>query len=296
MSRRHEPPPALRVAPFSTADAAQHVTARALRSPAYQRLGRGARMLAGEEVTHGRRVQGFLAVLPSSTVLVERSAAWAHGVRLSDADDAVVVNVLPRGSARSRPHLQVRSQRLARADVQRTALGWATTPERTAADLLRTLPRDEAVVVVDALLRRTGTDPRRIGPVLDAAAAGRGVRAARAALALVDAGAESPRETLLRLALVDGGLPPPVVQHCVWHEGRCVARLDLSWPRVLVAAEYDGDHHRDRRTHSRDLARHNALRALGWVVVQVDARALARPEELVRLLGGLLASRADERV
>ena len=77
-------------------------------------------------------------------------------------------------------------------------------------------------------------------------------------------------------------------QHEVRDDGAFVARLDLAWPDRRVAVEYDGAHHRDPRQHSLDLARHNRLRALGWTVLQVDARVLARPQELFRQLAGLL--------
>jgi len=84
-------------------------------------------------------------------------------------------------------------------------------------------------------------------------------------------------------------LPPCVPQHEVWDAGGAfVARLDLAWPELRVAVEYDGDHHRDRTQHSRDLARHNRLRALGWTVLQVDAQLFDRPAELVRQLTTLL--------
>jgi very-short-patch-repair endonuclease len=48
-----------------------------------------------------------------------------------------------------------------------------------------------------------------------------------------------------------------------------------------VRAEYDGADHRTRHRHERDLARHNALRTLGWVVIQVDAAQLRHPGRVV---------------
>jgi len=45
-----------------------------------------------------------------------------------------------------------------------------------------------------------------------------------------------------------------------------------------VALEHDGWPHHDPARRSADLARHNALRAAGWVVIQVDARGFRRPE------------------
>lgn len=52
----------------------------------------------------------------------------------------------------------------------------------------------------------------------------RGIRRARIALDLVDPGAESPRETWLRLLLIRAGFPPPQTQIPVYDEyGQLVA-------------------------------------------------------------------------
>jgi len=71
-------------------------------------------------------------------------------------------------------------------------------------------------------------------------------------------------------------------------DGTFVARLDLAWPQLKVAVEYDGEHHRAREQYSRDLDRHNRLRLLGWTVIQVDAELLRRPERLVALVAAAL--------
>jgi very-short-patch-repair endonuclease len=49
-------------------------------------------------------------------------------------------------------------------------------------------------------------------------------------------------ESRLRLLVVLSGLPEPVTQHPV-QTLRGVYRLDLAWPSVRVALEYDGRHH-----------------------------------------------------
>lgn len=71
-----------------------------------------------------------------------------------------------------------------------------------------------------------------------------GIRRVRAALDMVDAGAESPRETRLRLVLVRGGLPPVTTQIPVADDrGRVVRRIDMGWPNWMVGVEYDGEQH-----------------------------------------------------
>jgi very-short-patch-repair endonuclease len=103
------------------------------------------------------------------------------------------------------------------------------------------------------------------------------VRAAAAALDLARLEVESPMETRLRLAIVFGGLPEPVVQYAVrTPQGRFVARLDLAYPEKRVGLEYDGDHHRDRETFRADAVRLNRLRLLDWSVLRFTADDVLR--------------------
>jgi uncharacterized protein DUF559 len=92
-------------------------------------------------------------------------------------------------------------------------------------------------------------------------------------LALVDAGAESPRETWLRLLLIRAGFPTPQTQIPVHDEyGQLVAVLDMGWEAVKLAVEYDGDHHRtDRRQFNKDIRRAEALNDLGWINIRITA-------------------------
>jgi hypothetical protein len=77
----------------------------------------------------------------------------------------------------------------------------------------------------------------------------------------MDGGAQSPKESWLRLILIDAGLPRPTTQIRVT-DGRIVAYLDMGWEQPMVALEYDGDHHRtDRRQYVSD--------RLGWRVIKV---------------------------
>lgn len=103
----------------------------------------------------------------------------------------------------------------------------------------------------------------------------RGLNLARHALALVRVGAESPRESLTRLLII-GALPEPMLQHEVCDAtGLFVARLDLSWPRLKLAVEYDGQHHTDPVQQERDRIRREKLRALGWHVIVITKDDLA---------------------
>ena len=109
------------------------------------------------------------------------------------------------------------------------------------------------------------------------------VTAARA-LELVRPGAESRPETLLRLLLVDDGLPEAELNVAVYSkDGEFLARVDMLYRAFRVAVEYDGDQHRpDQRQFDRDMGRLDDLAAQGWRVVRVGARSLFRdPQDAV---------------
>ncbi len=84
-------------------------------------------------------------------------------------------------------------------------------------------------------------------------------------------GAESPRESLLRLFLYDAGLPEAELNWDLRDErGRFVARLDLAYPWCRVGVEYDGRHHAaDAAQFARDADRWESIRACGWTLVRV---------------------------
>ncbi|WP_307873777.1 MULTISPECIES: DUF559 domain-containing protein [unclassified Frankia] len=106
-------------------------------------------------------------------------------------------------------------------------------------------------------------------------------------LADVDARAESPLESRLRLALADRGLRPAEVQFAVVDEvGRPVARADLAYPEQRLLVEADGavfhrDHAGDPQPLYRDRERQNALARLGWTVLRFTwSDVLTRPDDV----------------
>ena len=147
-----------------------------------------------------------------------------------------------------------------------------TSPARTALDIASRYPKDSAVASIDALAGATDLKSADVEMLAERYKGRRGIRAARAALELVDAGAESPRETWLRLLLIDAGFPRPQTQIPVYEFGRLIARVDMGWEDIKVAAEYEGDHHRiDRRRFNNDIRRLETLTDLDWIVVRVTA-------------------------
>jgi very-short-patch-repair endonuclease len=163
-----------------------------------------------------------------------------------------------------------------------------TTPEATALRLASALSHDAAVIAVDQLIATGIVDMSSIR-ALAAGARGPGSARARAVAADADGLAESPQETRLRLLMIRSGLPTPVAQHRIEHEGRFVARVDFAWPELKVAVEYDGLWHAGSRQFAKDRQRLNRLQAAGWRVVFVTAADLHRPEQLVARIAAALA-------
>lgn len=119
----------------------------------------------------------------------------------------------------------------------------------------------------------------------------RGTRQAEALLAIVDGGAESPSESMLRLLVVDHGFALPNVQHQVCDlDGTVRYRLDLAWPQLRIALEYDGyEAHLDRELA--DAARDEDLSRRGWLVLRVKAADLRDSRRLLDELRKAFARR-----
>ena len=202
-------------------------------------------------------------------VIAGVAASALHGAEWVDDNEPVEILVDER---RRQSGLIIRMDRLADDEVTTVADLPVTTTARTAFDLGRYQKRSAAIARLDALMRAApfSTDEvsmlmQRYGPV-------RGVRQLRDLLPLVDPGAASPRESWLRLLLIDNGFPIPETQIPVLDGGVPFAYLDMGWRHIQLAVEYDGDQHRtDRPQYVKDIRRHPKIEMRGWEVVRVIA-------------------------
>lgn len=146
-----------------------------------------------------------------------------------------------------------------------------TTPARTALDIACREPLGPAVAAIDALARATRFAMADATALAQRHRGKRGIRKAGGVFALVDPGAESPRETWLRLIIVKAGFPQPPTQISVFNEYRAiVAVLDMGWENLKIGVEYDGDHHRmTRRQINNDIRRAENINRLGWIHIRV---------------------------
>lgn len=202
-------------------------------------------------------------------VLAGVAASALHGARWVDRD--VPIELIGTHT-RSPAGLIVRRDALAEDDVAYVSGLPVTTAPRTLFDLGRRLPRDEAVARMDALLRTGQVVVADVLPLIDRHGPVRGVRALQAAMALTAVGVDSPRETWLRLALTDAGMPPEAVQIPVYEGSWMVAKIDMGWETYKVGVQYDGRHHQtDRETYVRDQRVLRACEAQDWKMIRVIA-------------------------
>ena len=219
------------------------------------------------------------------------AAAALHGAQWVDAGAPIE---LMAPNARRHPGLVVRNETLADDEITRVGRLPVTTPARTAYDLGRYLSRGQAIARMDALMHATLYSVEDVLLLAKRHPGARGLRRLRAALPYVDGGAASPKETWLRLLLIDAGLPAPTTQIPVIDGYRPVAFLDMGWEEFTVAAEYDGDQHRsDRRQYVKDIRRQEMVGELGWQVVRVVAED--RPRDVIDRVSAALRRRGYRR-
>lgn len=281
----HVLPESLRQAPFrgSEAVAAGLVNVNQLRGTACRRLFHDTYISADLPLDHRRWCQAAVLSVGPEAVVSGRSAAYLMGVDLlaDDHGDDVELTV-PHHSRVRTSGITVVHATLAPADVCQHEGIPVTSPERTAFDLARGLPRMDAVAAVDAVLHWHLTSLARVRDYLLASGTFRGRTQVAEVLRFVDPGAESPRESILRVTLVDGGLPRPETQISVYDaNGHLIGRVDMGYREHKVGLEYEGDHHRDRRTFQGDLARVNALQEAGWTIIRATMSDLRDPRALL---------------
>lgn len=211
-------------------------------------------------------------------LITGRAAAAIHGAQW--VRDDTPVELLMK-NYHTPPGIIARDDHFGYHDVVETEDMAVATIQRCAYDLGRHLPRRTALIHLDALARATGLAAEHVTPLIDRYKGARGVRRLRETLDLMDAGAQSPKESLLRLLLIDAGFPRPQTQIPVAdNSGEPFAYLDMGWEEAKIAVEYDGDHHRiDRRSYVWDERRLRRIRELGWLHIRVIAED--RPFDII---------------
>ncbi|GAA0986875.1 hypothetical protein GCM10009551_039090 [Nocardiopsis tropica] len=260
----------------------------------------GVRVRRGVQPDIGHLATAMLRLYPEST-LCGWTAARLHGHTM--AGSRTLVEVMGPRQIRRRGVI-CRMAALEPSEIVVDGALRYTSAVRTAIDLARYTPGDEAIAAMDQCLRvhgrpATATPPAWVRrPAMTTRAAiereldrrewWRGTRV-RAVLDEADGRAESPWESFARLTLHRVGLVTMVPQVPVF-DGAYY--LDLADPELKVAVEYDGAHHRSAQQHAHDAEKWNALQADGWRLIIVTAGPLAhRPDVLIRRVRAAMAER-----
>jgi very-short-patch-repair endonuclease len=259
-----------------------------LGGPLLRRVARDVVAPARHSLTYGDRVRATRLALPTDTVLCGTTAAWIHGVDQASAAQPVEVGARHGRRVRSVDGRTSRGRSFHPDDVQDSDWGLVTTPARTAYDLARDPVLLRSVPRLDALVRATTLSVADVWPVVERNPGARWITMVPRAFDLVDAGAESVRESMLRVLLALEGFPRLVTQHALLDAaGAFVARLDLANPELRVGVEYDGAYHLDPDQAARDRWRRGRVRANGWGLLVVDDALFTRREALYAAVAAL---------
>jgi hypothetical protein len=274
-----------------------------------RRLVRMGALVAPVQGVYGRRSGADLAlvevradavsqVLPQGGAIGRRTAAWLLGVDPRAPDERAgpvpVECLVPRGRhPMHRPGVRCFETDLAAADVVSIAGVPCTVPLRTAADLLRWDRPHMALAAVDVLAGRERLESVDLVDCLGRWSGERNVRRARRLAGWVEPRTESFGESWLRLRILEAGFPRPTVQIPITVGGRSrvLYRLDLGWPDLKVAVEYDGEEfHSGWEANLADGRRRRDLAVrFGWHVVGVGkGEVLGSSLRLERGLGEIL--------
>lgn len=274
-------------APFAVAHArAAGLGEKRLRGSDLSRPFHGVRVSTSAEVDHRARL--LAPRMPPTHFFSHLTAARLLGLPLPArlaARDELHVGVRSPGRA---PRIagvsghQFSAQLAPLVEVDGLRL---TDPVDTWCSLSTMLTVRELVIVGDALVRRK--NPISSMAELEQAVRNhhgrRGSTHLHRAFALVRARTDSVRETVLRLLIIDAGLPEPVVNVPILDaHGVFVGFGDLAYPEFRVLVEYDGGQHReDEKQFNDDIDRLDRIMELRWRVIRVNKSHLGSRRDVI---------------
>jgi hypothetical protein len=227
-----------------------------------------------------------------------RTAAALHGIPLPRAGDGGRIHVSVFAPAQAVGGRGVHGHQMLGASARVVLLRGkpVASPADAWSQLAGQVTLDELVAAADSLL--CGKVPKASVVDLTAAAARRagrrGAGVLREAMSLMRIGAESPKETELRLLLHRAGLPEPELNIDIFDGlGDWLARGDLAYRQFRVLVEYDGmQHGTDRRQFVRDVERLEGLARAGWLINRVmNEHLISDPIGVIRRVDQSLRAR-----
>ncbi|MEJ2859681.1 hypothetical protein [Actinomycetospora flava] len=273
-----------------------------LRGHGFVTLGHDVYLAAGVPVDQVTMARAAMLRLPDGAITgLAAAVLWGAGTAVADVDASLpdapgtTEVIVPGTGTRSRGDLDVRRAELPDDEVVTWRDGpdrrilRLTSPARTVLEVARRLPTVEAVVVGDALARRTGVTAADIVSLADRHAHERGIARVRAVAALMDPRSDTPRRTRVRLGVLLAQLPAPTVDALVTHTatGQTVGALDLGWSETSSGVLVDR-HPAQARLCAEELIAH------GWEVASLGREGEQPVAEVVADVVTFLA-RVDRR-
>lgn len=267
--------------PFTASEASSAGISRkrlraAVQAGVVRRVLRGVYVRADVADTVDLRAACAARVIAPGSVVVDRSAAWIHGVDVlvhseHEVLPAVEVCALRWRSRTRRDGVDGRNRDLTNGDIMTIAGVPVTTPLRTALDLGCNLRRRDALAALDQFMCLHALTHDDLRHEALRYFRRRGVIQLRNLIPLADPRSESTRESWTRLEIIDAGLPKPELQFWIEIDGVPTYRLDHAYPKHRIAIEYDGHEHHLRSEEQRrhDAERRKWLIDDGWTVIVV---------------------------
>lgn len=281
-------PETLAAAGFRVEDAMEAGLSRGvLRSAAFAKPFRGIRTTEEPE-TLIERAAAYAPLVRPWQCFGGVSALAALGLpvpwRLAQAATVELVSLKGRGKP-AREGVRVRRLEAERLDrwnvdglpVAPAPLAWALMGGRCTVH--------ELVVLGDAIVTQADNYPDRrlpgplasleeLGEMVERWTGRSGAAALRAALPRIRTRVESPKETDMRLFIVDAGMPEPDVQVEVRdpRTGLLLGRADLAHRDARVVEEYEGDGHRSKEQWDRDIQKYRDFERVGLRTVRATNR------------------------
>lgn len=228
---------------------------------------------------HGIRAAETLRAASKDAVLSHQSAAVIHGLDLWNTPLAVahLTRSRPTGGRRTR-HRHVHSATLRPDEITEVDGLTVTTVARTVADLARTLPFEQAVVVGDHALHATGITSDDVAAAAGTIAPHAGRRRVLRVLDQLDGRSESVGESRSRVLMLREQLPVPDCQPNLYaSNGDHLGRVDFLFEEFAVVGEFDGRGKYGRLVPDGQVPadvvwaeklREDAIRDAGWQVVR----------------------------
>jgi hypothetical protein len=260
----------------------------ALDTGVFAQIWRGVVVHASDSLNPHTRAAAALLAVGQPAALTGPTALVLHGLTAAASVD-VHVAVPAHRSGRSKPGLVVHRSRFQPSDVVTLNQLPVLDLDLALAEFLCDGDSRTAFACLDQALAglSDADDHALLGAVVGRIGQREDRRGTNKALMLANLAtgkADSPPESFFRLIVVEAGFPIPEAQHEILTiDGRRLYVLDMAWPELRIALEYDGyAAHEERGEY--DLARDERLAKHGWIVVRAGAADLGDPS---RVLGEL---------